>query len=274
MSAIQNLTSLPATDCNFESALKSASKAQIQLAIKIMQASTNKQHKTRIAACEHQLKAFDNKSDKKAKPVDKTTTLKAEVKKSTTAKATTKASAKKDERKTKEIKIVEFPGEKPKIKTLPKSQEQHTYEECLAKLMTIEKKYTDEDNLYVINGLIERCKKDQDFRNNLMREDKTYDGFYRYMLQAARKGYCIKVGDDCGMLDKEKALDLAFDYFNMEEIIKPKEKKQVAKKLTKEVNKIAKEVNEKSKEEPDEQADDVSTESLAEETTGQLRFEF
>ena len=105
-----------------------------------------------------------------------------------------------------------------------------------------------------------------------------------YMIKAAAEGYCIMIGKTKGMLTKEKALDLAYDYYNMLEIIKPEEKKEVAKKLTKEVNKIAEEVKAEEQtellmnlgvedSEAEEVTEDVEDESeLEEEETGQLRL--
>ena len=98
-------------------------------------------------------------------------------------------------------------------------------------------------------------------------------------MNAASKGYCIMIGKTKGMLTKEKALDLAYDYYNMSELIKPEEKKKVAEKLTKEVNKIAKEVNEETKEKPKEEptilnAEPETAEGYKEEDNGQLQFSF
>ena len=104
------------------------------------------------------------------------------------------------------------------------------------------------------------------------------------------------LGKTKGMLTKEKALDLAYDYYNMLEVIKDdaktlmedlkehtinsKEKKEVAKRLTKEINKIAKEVNaEPKKEEPKAEPiqlnlDKENETKVEEEETGQLRLSF
>lgn len=49
------LSVLPATDCNFKSALERASNKHIQDAIDTMK-SSNGQHKSRIAACERELR--------------------------------------------------------------------------------------------------------------------------------------------------------------------------------------------------------------------------
>ena len=70
MGLVDNLCKLPATDCNFISALEQATKAQIQLAVKIMQMNANGNNKTRIEACERKLKAFE-KSEEKSKKEDK-----------------------------------------------------------------------------------------------------------------------------------------------------------------------------------------------------------
>lgn len=252
MGLVDSLCKLPAGDVNFQSALNQATKAQLQLAVKIMQLNTNGQNKTRIEACERKIKTLEDTS-KETKPVSKGTTQK------TAAKAESKP-AKKEE-----LKIVEFPSAKPKIKELPKSDEKHTYEECEKKLAPTRDKYNDADSIYVIEGLLSKCKEDQDFRNNLMRKEKTYDGFYQYMFNAVKAGYCVKVGNIGGMLTKEKALDLAYDYFNMSEVIKDEEKKEVAKKLTKEVNKIADEVKQKTEEIKPKKDNQIP---------GQLKFEF
>ena len=268
MGLVDSLCQLPATDGNFTSALENATKAQIQLAVNIMKMSSNGNNKTRIEACERKLKAFDKAEPKKE-------TAKKETPKNETPKSKGVPYSKYknvEKKEDKELKIVEFPAPKPKIKPLLKSDENHTYEECEKKLAPTKEKHKDEDNVYVINGLLDKCKESQDFRNNFMRKEKTYDGFYDYMFKAAMAGYCVKIDGKGGMLTKEKALDLAFDYFNMEEIIKDKEKKEVAKKLTKEVNKIAEEVKETAKENVKKVEDAAKVEKN--QIPGQLTFDF
>lgn len=270
MGLVDNLCKLPATDCNFTSALNQATKAQIQLAIKIMQMNTKGNNKTRIEACERKLKSFDKPEEKKKdKPkAEEKSAPKIEVSEQT--KKEISKPAKKAEKKKEAMKIVEFPAEKPKIKPLAKSEEKHTYAECVKKMVPARLKYKDDDNKYVMDGLLRKCEEDQDFRNNFMLTEKTYDGFYEYMFKAAMAGYCVKVGNSGGMLTKEKALDLAFDYYNMLEIIKPEEKKEVAKKLTKEVNKIAEEVKQKATEVKAEVTKPIKESQIP----GQLKFEF
>lgn len=51
---VHTLRTLPATDCNFKSALERASNEHIQEVIETMK-SSNGQHKSRIAACEREL---------------------------------------------------------------------------------------------------------------------------------------------------------------------------------------------------------------------------
>lgn len=277
MGVVDSLCSLPAGDVNYTSALNQATKAQLQLAVQIMKMNESGHHQTRIDACEKKIKSFkEEKNTKKAEQkVNPTSASK------TTKTTTTKAAqpAKKEPEK-----IVEFPGAKPKIKPLAKSSESHTYEECEKKILEETKDYTDEDNQYVIKGILEKCKEDADFRNNVCLKEKSYLGFLQYMMNAAANGYCIMIGKTKGMLTKEKALDLAYDYYNMLEIIKPEEKKEVAKKLTKEVNKIAEEVKAEEQTEllmkldvedsENEEGTEVNEAGIEEEETGQLRLSF
>ena len=286
MGVVDSLCSLPAGDVNYTSALNQATKAQLQLAVQIMKMNENGHHQTRIDACEKKIKSFqEEKNTKKAEQK-----VNPKASKATTTKNVSKAKPVKKEPE----KIVEFPGAKPKIKPLAKSEEHHTYEECEQKILGETKTFTDDDNQYVIKGILDKCKEDEDFRNNVCLKEKSYIGFLEYMIKAAAEGYCIMLGKTKGMLSKEKALDLAYDYYNMLEIIKPEEKKEVAKKLTKEVNKIAEEVNTEEKaedqtellmnfedSETEEESTDEETEEatkddgeLEEEETGQLRLCF
>lgn len=52
---VHSLTTLPATDLNFVSALQRATEVDIELAIETMKENGG-QHKTRIKACERELK--------------------------------------------------------------------------------------------------------------------------------------------------------------------------------------------------------------------------
>lgn len=244
MGVVDSLCSLPAGDANYTSALNQATKAQLQLAVQIMKMNEDGHHQTRIDACEKKIKSF--KEEKNTKKAEQKVNPKPS--KATTTKTVSKAKPVKKEPE----KIVEFPGAKPKIKPLAKSEEHHTYEECEQKILGETKTFTDDDNQYVIKGILDKCKEDEDFRNNVCLKEKSYIGFLEYMIKAAAEGYCIMLGKTKGMLSKEKALDLAFDYYNMFEIIKPEEKKKVAEKLTIVVNEIAEE----------DKAEEIQTEQL------------
>jgi hypothetical protein len=127
-------------------------------------------------------------------------------------------------------KVVQFPKEKPEIIPL-KTDGNSTYEDCVAKLDKEAEMFTDSDSQYVIDGLKELCKVDQDFRNNLMREEKTYGGFIEYMGKAAQNGYCIKYGN-VGWIDRDTGLGLAIDYYNHDEAKAKAEEEKLKKAKT------------------------------------------
>lgn len=108
--------------------------------------------------------------------------------------------------------VIEFPGKKPELAKVT-TKGNATYDDCKAKMDIERKKYSDSDNGYVIDGILELCKVDQEFRNNLMRDSKTYDGFFKYMFDCASKGYCYKSGN-VGTMTNDMALGLALDYYN------------------------------------------------------------
>ena len=60
---VHSLTSLPADDSNFKSALKDATDEQIGTALEVMR-SRNKSDKTRMAACERELKRRTREREK------------------------------------------------------------------------------------------------------------------------------------------------------------------------------------------------------------------
>lgn len=195
---VKTLTSLPANDCNYTLALKKATADDLNKAIKQMKESGGR-HSTRIKACESALKKQELKSEQQS------------------------------EKKT-DCKIYQFPtpDKKPQIYQL-KTDGNKTYEECEEKLNKEKETFKDADCQYVLDGLLELAKVDQNFRNNIMREDKTYAGFMEYMFKAAKDGYCIKFGD-VGWLDRDLALGLAIDYYNADIEKKKKEEEEKRKK--------------------------------------------
>lgn len=198
---IHSLTSLPTGDCSYYTTLEKATREDIEQAIAIMQKGGR--NATRIKVCENALKRLDATT----KTVEK-------VENKADTKAETKVGKAKAEPKKEEPKIVTFPTEdkKPKIIKLEHIDEDRTYGECVVKLKKEAEMFTDSDSQYVIEGLLEYAKADPDFRNCLMREDKTYGGFMEYMFKAAQNGYCVKYGN-VGWLDRDLGLGLAIDYF-------------------------------------------------------------
>ena len=204
---IHTLTTTPANDLNYKSVLKDATKEELEEAIAIMKKGGK--HKQRISSCKAALSNYRAKNYKPepSKP-----------------------------------KIVEFPKEKPKIIPLPVTNGAAAYDECLAKINKEAEMFSDEECKYVMNGLLEMCKTDQNFRNNFMRKDKSFGGFMDYMYEAARKGYCIKYGNT-GWLGRDAALGVALDYYNNDQ-----EKQDAIKKAEEEAKKKQREAERKERE--------------------------
>lgn len=93
-----------------------------------------------------------------------------------------------------------------------------SYLDCVRKFEAAKKKFPDNDSQYVIDGLLELCKVDSNFRNRVMLENKTYEGAYGYMFEMAKKGVgAYKIGNSGAFMDKDTALGICIDYFNTEE---------------------------------------------------------
>lgn len=93
-----------------------------------------------------------------------------------------------------------------------------SYDDCVKKFEDAKKKFPDNDSQYVIDGLLELCKVDGNFRNRIMLESKTYEGAYKYMFEMAQKGIgAYKIGNSGAFMDKDTALGICIDYFNTEE---------------------------------------------------------
>lgn len=200
---VRVLTTVPCNDVNYKTALEQATIDDLTEAIKLMQNSSG--NTTRIKVCQTALNKL-NKANTKSQ----------------------KGSEKKEEKK---AKILTFPTEdkRPKVIVLV-TEGTATYEECEAKLNAEAETFKDADSQYVIQGLLELCRVDQDFRNNVMRKDKSYGGFMEYMYKAAQKGYCVKYGN-VGWVDRDTGLGLAIDYYNNDEkAVKEQEKKDKDKK--------------------------------------------
>lgn len=136
------------------------------------------------------------KAEKLAKTVKNVTEKKPEEK---------KAEPKKDN-------IVIFPKKRPEVKVAI-TDGNFTFEDCQKKLEEERKIFCDSDSQFVIDGLLEMCKVNQNFRNNVMRKDKTYSGAFNHFMEMARKGYALEY-NGVTYLDNNIALGFAMDYFN------------------------------------------------------------
>lgn len=211
---IKTLTSLPAGDVNYQTELRKATEEDLREAIEVMKNSDGK-HATRIKMCENMLTKFAPKESatvvefsKKVKSkalggIHKTPPKKEEPKKTTTKKT-----------KQPTAKVYQFPTEdkRPKIVKL-ETKGNCTYEECEEKLLKEMETFNDYNCQYVIKGLLELCKVDANFRNNVMIEEKTFGGFLEYMEKAARNGYAVTYGH-VSWVGLDMSLCLAIDYYN------------------------------------------------------------
>ncbi len=209
---IDILVTVPESDINFKTALEKASMTQVNLAIIRLKARKGN-HKTKLKILNDKLKkknltAPNNESKAKtvssSKPMSKT------------------VSETKTKPKSKDIKKLD---ESKRIKLEPyQATGNHTYEECEKKLTT---DYEDEDSKYCIEKLRELCKENADFRNNVMREDRSFEGAFEYMFKCARNGYCYKrVGSS--YVPRELGFKLMVDYFNGKEPTNTKGKEKVS----------------------------------------------
>lgn len=136
----------------------------------------------------------------------------------------------KTEKKPKEkVNVIQFPKPKEEIEKLVTAGHA-TYAECIEKIDGFKAIYKDSDSQYVLDGILELCKVDKDFRNNVMRDDKDFEGALDYMADMCKKGYGYKKGN-YGFMDRDMGLGFTIDYFNL----KPEEKKETPKSKTKQV---------------------------------------
>jgi len=189
---IDVLVTVPESDINFKTALEKATMTQVNLAIIRLKARKGN-HKTK-------LKILNDKLKKKNVTAPKPKTV-----------SDTKTKSKSVSAKPKDVKKLD---ESKRIKLEPyQATGNHTYEECEKKLTT---DYEDEDSKYCIEKLKEKCKEDGDFRNNVMQEDKSFDGAFEYMAKCARNGYCYKRGN-ASYIPRELGFKLMVEYFNGKE---------------------------------------------------------
>lgn len=144
----------------------------------------------------------------KATKPTKATTKATEKAKNEPKKATEKAEPKKDNN------VIEFAKARPDIKVRLALDESATIEDCIAKADKEKAIFKDSDSLYVLDGLIAMCKASENFRNNFMREEKTYEGAFKYFMNLARQGFAHTF-NGVAYMDNDLALGFAMDYYNM-----------------------------------------------------------
>ena len=188
---IEALTTLKTSDPGYMKALGKATDKELSLAIEIMNGKNTKG-------------AATTTSKKRGRPAG------------TSKKATEKKTTKKAEKK---ADVIQFPKPKPELENKLVTEGNATYEECEAKVNKEREMFKDSDSEYVLTGLLELCKVDGDFRNNFMREDKSFTGAMEYMGKQVQAGYGYKKGG-MGWCDKDAGLGFAIDYYNTDESAK------------------------------------------------------
>lgn len=110
--------------------------------------------------------------------------------------------------------VVQFPKPVPEVE-VKLTDGNATYEDCERKLNKEREKFVGSNNEYVINGILELCKVDSNFRNRVMLPEKSYAGFFDYMATKAQAGIgAYIIGGNKASMDDDTALGMSFDYFN------------------------------------------------------------
>lgn len=135
-----------------------------------------------------------------------------EYKKAKAEKLAKEEKAEKPKDEPKKDNIVIFPKKRPEVKVAI-TPGVYTYEDCKQKLEEERKIFCDSDSQYVIDGLLAMCEINPNFRNNVMREDKSYSGAFKHFMEMARNGYALEY-NGVTYLDNDTALGFAMDYFN------------------------------------------------------------
>lgn len=138
----------------------------------------------------------------------------------------TKATQKAEPKKT-EVK-------KEKVVEVAKTDTHYTYDDCEKKLDDMFEKYIKFPQYeYVLIGLKEMAKVDDQFIQNTMRESRTFSGMMKYAHSKSREVGFFE--DDCAVVDDDTMIGLCADYFNAKEEIKKvvETTKKTSKKMTK-----------------------------------------
>lgn len=244
---IHSLTNIPVNDSNYP--LNKATVEQLREAISLMEAKPDG-NKTRLTRCKAKLKQLEKKSAVEVAAAEITTaevvTNEVATEDTTTEDITTEVTTEESTESTTEAdtkksapsaSIIVFPKrDTTTIIKLAPSEIHHTFAEAEAKLNAERESFRgDRDSNYVIDGILEACRTDQEFLDNVMRPEKSYVGAFQYFANKARQGYCMKVGN-VSVMDADTALRYAIDYFNCDENAKKESSKSDAKESPKVTN--------------------------------------
>ena len=98
-----------------------------------------------------------------------------------------------------------------------------TYKDCEKRLKEIFKDVKDEESFaYVLEGVLENAKVDDDFVQNAMDEKKSFKGMMNFAMGKAKE--LASKGANYGVLDDNQMIEVVIEYFNKEE------KEEVVKK--------------------------------------------
>ena len=75
--------------------------------------------------------------------------------------------------------------------------------------------FSDDENLYVLNGLLKAAREDSALARGILNENKTYEKAFNYFASKSRENG-VKL-EKCYWLTKEKALPLAIEYYKIDE---------------------------------------------------------
>lgn len=201
---VRSLCSLPVNDINYP--VNNATIEELEEAIAYMEEHPHN-NATRLTRCKSKLNSLKNGTARRGRK-----------KKEATA----------------EAKVVK-PVEQPKIEEEEDDPNVvYTFDDAEEKLNSLRFKYTGHDHKYVIDGLVEACMVDDDLVQKVMSKKKSYEKGFQYLAEQARNGRCIMIGNNCGMMDENTALELMLEYFKKEN--KNESEQSAERKVGKEVH--------------------------------------
>lgn len=168
---------------------------------------------------QHQLDLFldgflkDTNVKKEAPKPSKKAAVTSKTVKSTATTSKPRNEAKSQPQNSPKAKIIEFPKPVPDVEVKTVSGNA-SYEDCERKMKKELELFKDADSEYVITGLLELCKVDDNFRNCVMQENKSFSGAFDYMYSQAQQGVgAYKVGARGAIMEKDTALGVCINYY-------------------------------------------------------------